>query len=174
MLDGQISSDESSVENLGDKYGELEALEEKLKDLKRRHYILSETEKMLKKADLNLKERYVAPVKNIFLEYARVIEEVLGEKITIDQDFNLTFERGGEICSEKHFSSGLRSICALCMRLAFVENMYGEEKPFIIMDDPFVFLDERHMQKTLNVIKELSKGNRIIYFCCHKSRQITL
>ncbi len=73
MLDGQISSDESSVENLGDKYGELEALEEKLKDLKRRHYILSETEKMLKKADLNLKERYVAPVKNIFLKFARVI-----------------------------------------------------------------------------------------------------
>jgi len=49
VLDGQISSDESSVESLGDKYGELEALEEELKDLKRRHYILSETEKMLKK-----------------------------------------------------------------------------------------------------------------------------
>lgn len=86
---------------------------------------------MLKKADLNLKERYVAPVKNIFLKYARVIGETLGEKITIYRDFNLTFERGGEIRSEKHFSSGLRSICALCMRLAFVENMYGEEKPFI-------------------------------------------
>ncbi|MDE6585516.1 MAG: AAA family ATPase [Clostridia bacterium] len=173
ILDGQISSDEAMIENLDDKYGELEVLEEKLKDYKRRHYVLSETEKMIKKADQNLKDRYVAPVKNIFLKYADVIEETLGERITIDQDFNIMFEHSGEIHSEKHFSSGLRSICALCMRLAFVDNMYGKDKPFIIMDDPFVFLDEKHMQNTTRVIKELAKDNQIIYFCCHDSRNIS-
>ena len=172
IMDGQISSDEAMIENLDDKYGELEVLEEKLKDYKRRHYVLSETEKMLKKADQNLKDKYVAPVKSIFLKYADVIEETLGERITIDQDFNVMFEHGGEIHSEKHFSSGLRSICALCMRLAFVDNMYVEDKPFIIMDDPFVFLDEKHMQNTIRVIKELTKDNQIIYFCCHDSRKI--
>lgn len=172
VLDGQISSDEAMIENLDDKYGELEVLEEKLKDYKRLHYVLSETEKMIKQADQNLKDKYVAPVKNIFLKYADVIEETLGERITIDQDFNVLFEHSGEIHSEKHFSSGLRSICALCMRLAFVDNMYGEEKPFIIMDDPFVFLDKKHMQNTIKVIKELAKDNQIIYFCCHESRNI--
>ena len=35
------------------------------------------------------------------------------------------FEQSGEIHSEKHFSTGLRRICALCMRLAFVENMFS-------------------------------------------------
>ena len=135
--------------------------------------MLSETEKMIKRADQNLKDKYVAPVKNIFLKYADVIEETLGERITIDQDFNVMFEHSGEIHSEKHFSSGLRSICALCMRLAFVDNMYGEDKPFIIMDDPFVFLDEKHMQNTTRVIKELAKDNQIIYFCCHDSRNIS-
>lgn len=173
ILDQQISSDEAMVENLDDKYSELEVLEEDLKNYKRRHYVLSETEKMIKIADQNLKDRYVAPVKNIFLKYADVIEETLGEKIIIDQDFNVMFEHGGEIYSEKHFSSGLRSICALCMRLAFVENMYGDEKPFIIMDDPFVFLDQKHMQKTTAVIKKLTKDNQIIYFCCHDSRMIS-
>lgn len=172
VLDGQISSDEAMIENLDDKYSELEVLEENLKIYKRRYYVLSETEKMIKQADQNLKDMYVAPVKNIFLKYADVIEETLGEKITIDQDFNVMFEHSGEIHSEKHFSSGLRSICALCMRLAFVENMYGEEKPFIVMDDPFVFLDQKHMQKTMTVIKELAKDNQIIYFCCHDSRLI--
>lgn len=173
VLDGQISEYEADIENLDDKRSELEVLEEKLKGYKRRHYVLSETEKMIKKADGNLKESYVAPVKNIFLKYADVIEGALGERIIIDQDFNVTFEHSGEIYSEKHFSSGLRSICALCMRLAFVDNMYGKEKPFIIMDDPFVFLDEKHMQNTMKVIKELAKDNQIIYFCCHSSRNIS-
>lgn len=173
IIDSQISSDEASIENLDDKYGELEVLEEKLKDYKRRHYVLSETEKMIKKADQNLKDKYIAPVKSIFLKYADIIEETLGEKITIDQDFNVMFEHSGEIHSEKHFSSGLRSICALCMRLAFVDNMYGEDKPFIVMDDPFVFLDGKHMQNTIRVIKELAKDNQIIYFCCHNSRKIS-
>lgn len=173
VLDGRISADEEEIENLDDKRSELEVLEEKLKEYLRRHYVLSKTEEMIKKADSNLKEKYVAPVKNIFLKYADVIEEALGERITIDQDFNVTFEHSGETYSEKHFSSGLRSICALCMRLAFVENMYGEEKPFIIMDDPFVFLDEKHMRNTVKVIKELAKDNQIIYFCCHNSRNIS-
>lgn len=172
ILDGQISTDEAMIENLDDRYSELEVLEEKLNDYKRRHYVLSETEKMIKKADQNLKDRYVAPVKDIFIKYADVIEKTLGEKINIDTDFNITFEHSGEIYSEKHFSSGLRSICALCMRLAFVQNMYGEEKPFIIMDDPFVFLDDKHMENTSKVIKELAKDNQIIYFCCHDSRKI--
>lgn len=172
ILDGQISSDEALIENLDSRYSDLDVLEEKLKDYKRRHYILSETEKMIKKADQNLKGKYVAPVKNIFLKYADVIEETMGERITIDQDFNVMFEHSGEIHSEKYFSSGLRSICTLCMRLAFVDNMYGEDKPFIIMDDPFVFLDEKHMQNTTKVIKELAKDNQIIYFCCHGSRKI--
>jgi len=133
--------------------------------------VLSETEKLLKKADRNLKDRYVAPVKDVFLKYADVIEETLGERITIDEEFNVLFEQSGEIHSEKHFSTGLRSICALCMRLAFVENMFGGEKPFIIMDDPFVFLDGGHMQKTMRVVKELAKDIQIIYFCCHESRR---
>lgn len=172
VLDGQISSDEAMIENLDDRYSELEVLEEKLKDFKRRHYVLSETEKMIKKADRNLKDKYVAPVKNIFVKYADVIEEALGEKITINQDFNVMFEHSGEIRNENYLSSGLRSVCALCMRLAFVDNMYGEDKPFIIMDDPFVFLDKKHMHKTSAVIKELAKNNQIIYFCCHDSRVI--
>lgn len=174
ILDGQISSDEAMLENLDAKYSELEVLEENLKNYKRRLYIISETEKMIKKADQYLKDKYVAPVKNIFLKYADLIEEALGEKITIDQDFNVMFEHSGEIYSEKHFSSGLRSICALCMRLAFVQNMYGAEKPFIIMDDPFVFLDNKHMENTSKVIKELAKDNQIIYFCCHDSRKIAV
>ena len=169
-LDSRISADESEIENLDDRKSELEALEEKIKEYKRRYQVLCKTQEMLEKADGNLKDKYVKPVKDIFLKYAKVIEGALGERIIIDRDFDISFEHSGETYSEKHFSSGLRSICALCMRLAFIENMYGSEKPFIIMDDPFVFLDEKHIKNTINVVKQLAKDNQIIYFCCHNSR----
>lgn len=170
IAEGRIAADEAEIENLGDRYAEAELLGEKLAFYKRRHYILSETEKMIKEADRNLKDKYVAPVKDVFKRYADIIEETLGEKIVLDSDFDIKFEHGGEIHSGKHFSAGLKSICALCLRLAFADNIYGE-KPFIIMDDPFVFLDEGHMRNTAKVINALSKDRQIIYLCCHPSRK---
>ena len=74
--------------------------------------------------------------------------------------------------SEKHLSSGFKSICALCFRLALLDNMYLTDKPFIILDDPFVLLDEKHLEKTHEIIKELSKDLQIVYFTCHNSRKI--
>lgn len=90
----------------------------------------------------------------------------------MDQNFNILFERNGENRSDRHLSAGQRSVCALCFRLALVNNMYENEKPFIIMDDPFVHLDENHMEKTRKTMKELSRENQIIYFSCHNSRKL--
>ena len=101
-----------------------------------------------------------------------MIESALGEKVSLDRNFGITFERGGETRSDRHLSAGQRSICALCMRIALIDNMFGGEKPFIIMDDPFVNLDGKHMQKTADAVKKIAKDRQIIYFCCHESRKI--
>jgi uncharacterized protein YhaN len=120
-----------------------------------------------------LKDRYIAPIKANFLQYAQTIEKTLGEKAEMDENFNITFERGGEWRSDRHLSAGQRSVCSLCFRIALVNNMYTEEKPFLIMDDPFVNLDATHLEKTLQAVKALSKDNQILYFSCHASRKIS-
>ena len=101
-----------------------------------------------------------------------MIESIIGEKIEMSKDFEIYYESNGQNRSEKHFSSGLRSICALCFRLALLENMYLEHKPFIILDDPFVSLDEKHIEKVKELITLLSKNMQIVYFTCHQSRKI--
>lgn len=171
-IEGQISEDESKVENLADRKDTLELEKEKLVNLKYRYSVLKDALDMLTKAEQNLKDKYVLPVKEKFIHYADLIERTLGEKITMDADFSVKFEREGELREEKHLSAGQRSICALCFRLALIDNMYDREKPFIVMDDPFVNLDEEHMKKTAHLMKELSKEVQIIYFCCHASRVI--
>ena len=91
----------------------------------------------------------------------------------MDKDFRIMFERNGENREDRHLSAGERAICALCLRLALIDNMYEAEQPFIIMDDPFVHLDEKHLKDTVNLVKTLSKDRQIIYFCCHESREIS-
>ncbi len=171
-LDGKIAEAESYAEQLDDKKIQLERSRESLEEYKQRHKILTASIDMLKTAENNLKEKYVAPIKDKFLGYAEVIESTLGEKVSLDRNFGISFERGGETRSDRHLSAGQRSICALCMRIALIDNMFGGEKPFIIMDDPFVNLDGKHMQKTADAVKKIAKDRQIIYFCCHESRKI--
>ncbi len=172
--DKRIAETERYVEKLPDYQSALECAEEKLKDYKEKHALFADTISALQEADRSLKERYIAPVKERFSHYAEALERVLDEKVRLDADLHILFERGGEDRSERHLSAGERSICALCLRLALVDNMYETEKPFIVMDDPFVHLDGEHLKRAKALLAELSKTRQIVYFCCHESRDMTL
>ena len=124
----------------------------------------------LENAEQRLKDAYIAPIKSRFSVYAEGLERVLDEKVSIDQDFRIIMERGGQSRSDRHLSAGERSLCALCMRLALIDNLYEGEEIFLLMDDPFVHLDELHLKRTKELMRELSKTHQILYFCCHESR----
>lgn len=172
LLDREISDDEAAVERLAELREELEAAREEELSLRKKHELLVKTLSYLERAEQNLKDRYVYPVKSSFLNYSRLLETVLGERVTFDKDFKVKFERGGEDRSDAHLSAGQKSLCALCLRLALIDNMYKDEKPFIIMDDPFVHLDNEHMRRAEVLLRELARNKQIIYFCCHESRKI--
>lgn len=167
---GEISAAETVYETLQDNKSRLDDAEERLAEYKERRAIISLAEDYIKAADAKLQQKYVAPVKDKFVEFSAPIEKALGEKVVMDKDFRIYFESGGEIRDDKHLSSGQRCILSLCFRLSLIENAFGGEKPFIIMDDPFVNLDKEHIEKTLEFLKSVSKDEQIIYFCCHESR----
>ena len=170
--DKRITETERSVEELPEAEKSLQIAEEKLEKYKEKYALITDTLASLREAEQGLKDKYVAPIKNRFSVYAAALEKVLNEKVRMDPDFKIVFERGGETRSDKHLSAGEKSLCALCLRLALVDTMYGEEQPFIVMDDPFVHLDEKHMARTRDVVRELAKDRQIVYFCCHESRKI--
>jgi DNA repair exonuclease SbcCD ATPase subunit len=170
--DKRIAEIERMVEKLPDTESELEQAEEKLDEYKAKHQLLSDVIDALKGAEKALQDRYVAPIRDRFSHYATILEKVLDEKISMDSDYRVQFERGGENRSDRHLSAGERSLCALCLRLALIDNMYEGEQPFIVMDDPFVHLDEEHLKRVAELMKELSKERQILYFCCHTSRSL--
>ena len=90
----------------------------------------------------------------------------------LDDDYNVYFEAAGQRQSYKHLSHGQRSMLAFCFRMALIDSIYPKEKPFVILDDPFMSLDKDNMAKMSSVVKAVSKDRQIIYFCCHESRDM--
>ena len=59
----------------------------------------------------------------------------------------------------------------MCMRFALVDAMYPTEKPFLILDDPFVNLDDEKLSHGKQLLIALEKEYQAIYFTCHESRE---
>ena len=49
--------------------------------------------------------------------------------------------------------------------------MYPEEKPFLVLDDPFVNLDDDKLARGKALLIALEKEYQAIYFTCHESRE---
>lgn len=172
LLDSQITDDEAALESLPEKRSKKEQIESIIERDTRTVKILSAAKELLSSAHQKLCDKYISPVKDSFLKYSDGIQKALGEKLIMTADFDVKFEFAGEIKSRKHLSSGQLAVCGLCLRLALLENIFKDEKPFVIMDDPFINLDGQNMQKTAKAVKKLGENVQIIYFCCHESRKI--
>lgn len=166
----ELEEDEQKLEALPRLRKEREEAGERLHTLRETHRRLREALKALDAAENGLKEAYIQPVRDVFLRYARPLEQVLGEKLCMNENFQITYEIAGENRSNRHLSEGQRCLCSFCLRLALLDNMYSRETPFLLLDDPFVSLDEKHLAKALELLPLLSENRQIFYFTCHESR----
>ncbi len=171
-IEREIEEDERTAELLEGYEEEKRDAKKRLEGYKQKHRLLTATATLLNEASGKLRDKYVKPIKDEFLRYAEVLERALGERVIITKDFDLRFERNGAERSEKHLSSGQRSICALCFRLALIQKMYEGKSPFLILDDPFLALDVEHIGRVREVLKALSKDMQMIYLTCHPSREM--
>ena len=171
-LDRQIIRIETELESFDEKSAKLKKQQKFLEEYKHQLFILEEARKALIKAEENLKNKCSDPIKANFDKYARVIKEATGATVLIDDQYNVYYEAMGEKQSYKHFSQGQRSMLAFCFKMALLDSLYGDKKPFVVLDDPFMSLDSENMSKMAKIIKTVSKDRQIIYFCCHESRNV--
>lgn len=79
-------------------------------------------------------------------------------------------EHKGDFKESAFLSAGLEDLVAVCMRMALVDALYPGEDMFIILDDPFVNLDDRNMRRALDLVERMSQYRQILYLTCHSSR----
>ena len=100
------------------------------------------------------------------------LEASTGEKYLIDTDFQVYPERMGQSRELAYFSVGQTDLVMLCMRLALVDALFGEENMFVILDDPFVNLDDTHTEQALKLLRSFAQNRQILYLTCHSSRSV--
>jgi len=148
------------------------SLEDEIKELSRSERIASLTLDYLAKANESLAAKYVKPMKDALEKY---INLALGNddiKFEIDINFNVYIMEDGYAKKLVYYSRGYQEIISLCMRLALVDVLYPNEKPFMVLDDPFVDYDDNHLNLAKSLLKKLSDEYQIIYYTCHESRSI--
>jgi uncharacterized protein YhaN len=56
------------------------------------------------------------------------------------------------------------------MHLALTDSLFPGEKPPLILDDPFVNLDEENLCRAKEILNALSQSRQILHLTCHESR----
>ncbi len=171
-LDETIKQKEESIRSVDEKNAEFLQLKDEYDEYAEKHRLVSAAESFLMQAEQQLRDKYVGPVENACREYAAQLESALGERAVMDKDYNIYFEKDGENREISHLSTGQRMLAALCFRLALTDNMFPQNRPFLILDDPFTGLDDKHLKKAAELVKTLADDRQIIYFCAHESRMI--
>lgn len=141
---------------------------EKLKK-EEEHRIYSLAQKFLGQAKEKIDEQFAAPMKKGFEKYA----ELLGakESLVIDTELKVKIDHEGKIYDSEFLSTGYKDLINLCSRLALIDALYPENKPPVILDDPFVNLDNDKTQKAVNLLTEIAKDKQLVYLTCHDSRK---
>jgi len=114
--------------------------------------ILSSTEEALEKEI----QRYLAVFTNDKYKQVRVIKEAL--------EFWVYSDEKGDWAKPEDLSGGVIDEFYLAFRLALAELIFGDKKPPLILDDPFVNFDSVRLANTLNFFKMLASDYQIIIF----------
>ncbi len=179
-LKEEITQISCQIESLGREMDYYHTLSETLSDKKEE---AKESEKNLRKTKLTreyltkAKNRFVAkymsPVKDRFDYYMDIMAHagILPEdEYQIDAGLSLQKKELGSYHEIAYQSDGYSDMIGICMRFALLDVMFKQEKPMIIMDDPFINLDANHLEGAKEFLKSVAGEYQILYFTCHEDR----
>lgn len=165
------------VERLSDIAEQLERLDIKEKEYRKQADILAKTEDFLQRARESFQSKYMQPLQDGLHKYLSLIDGPEGTNsgysindFELDMDLNIKLSYSGSTKSADYLSQGYQDLVALCSRLALVDVLYSEEKPILILDDPFTNLDDKKIKESLKLLHSIADERQTVYFTCHDSR----
>ena len=161
------------MENKIDEYefleNDIENTTNEIQEETEKYNILDITENLLKQAKEQFSSSYMQDMIKNFDDYMKLIDN--SEMSTnIDIKLDVKVDVNGSQKEIKYFSAGYKDLVYICMRFSLIQTLFKNEAPFVVLDDPFVNLDEEKTTKAINVISTISEKYQIIYFVCNSSR----
>ncbi len=159
-----------SVERIPEWDDQMAYISEERQEAEKKCSLLDQTMELLSQAKDNLANSYVGKVERGFESYASsFLEGELGHAM-IDKDLKLYVDEQGAAREVGCFSAGMADSIMICMRLALIDALFTKEKPFLILDDPFVNLDDEHTGRALKLLEEITRQYQVIYLVCNSGR----
>ncbi|MBR6451112.1 MAG: AAA family ATPase [Lachnospiraceae bacterium] len=168
----QLDENRERLQNMSEMRSELEGLNEDRARSLHRYEMLELTRDYLKHAKENFSAKYRRPLLDGFKKYFSMLSSEEASEFQLDANIHMTRRELGEARNVENFSSGNRDLIDICLRFALIDAMYKDEKPFVILDDPFVNLDKNKTDRALKLLAEVARNYQVIYFTCHDSRSL--
>lgn len=166
----QRRSLQASVECIPEWEDRLKALEDDLREAERKCDLTDRTMALLEKAKDALANSYMDKIEQGFRSYTQQLFPRQLGSVMVDKDLQPHIDVRGAAREVESFSTGLADSILLCMRLALVDALFGEETPFLILDDPFVNLDDEHTHLALALLQKMAEKHQILYLVCNTGR----
>lgn len=145
-------------------------LADRLSKAEGEHTVTLKAAEHLKAAKERLTAKYLGKMRTAFNSYVESITEENASAFALDTDFSLNKTEKGLTNKILAYSLGTQEIYSLITRLALVDALYENNKPFIILDDPFCHFDDKRCRAALKAIEKISVDKQIIYLTCSDSR----
>ena len=166
---GRLATD---AERLPEVDATLRALEEELTVARANSNTIVNTVQFLEEAKSGLSTRYLANMQTSFSSLLGLLMDGNAPESVMDTSFKVKLREGGKTQHPESLSQGWRDAVQFCVRLSLAEALYAEgEVPPIILDDPFVNLDERRLTAAKRLLVALSEKYQILYLVCHTERR---
>lgn len=138
------------------------------------------TKDILKDAKEDLSTRYLRDMELHFDRYYQKITKdptlelpTDGSRVSpfsMDTSLALSYEAYGERRPLSVLSRGERDLALFCARLALIDAIFTNERPVLLLDDPFINLDDRNYAKATALLASLAERFQIVYTVCSQVR----
>ena len=158
-----------------DRIPELEAslaqMKERISEARANAATIANTAKFLEEAKTALSTRYLDGMQESFGQYLTALIGEGSPDALMDTSFAVRLREGGQTRTMESFSRGWRDAVQFCVRLSLTDALYRDsEPPFLLLDDPFVNLDDERLDAARALLDSIATRYQIIYLVCHKER----
>jgi hypothetical protein len=164
-------------EDLEEQYGIWEENRIKLAQLKelqdeqqKKYDLVFLAKEKLTQAKEAITSKYAIPILRAFVPYYEMITGMSAAQFRVNANAQLSINECGKQREVNALSLGWRDLIGICLRVAFVDIMYQQEIPVLIMDDPFTNLDDEKIAAGKEFLTAIAKKYQIIYFTCSSAR----
>lgn len=163
----QLEGVQTELEQLEEQAEALETLVTECDEETRRYRDLELTATYLTRAKELFTAQYTEPITRAYRKYYELLDGCSGEEYRMDANIHMTRREAGEQREIRSLSAGSRDLTGICLRMALIDAMYPDEKPFVILDDSFVNLDDERLAHAKRFLSEVAKEYQVLYFTCH-------